>query len=144
MVFCSARSKTGKTSVILQILFFSLILLPQTEGGAETRPKVVVISIMENAAGLCDRAFSPSEVTIPVGSTVVWVNKDIVTHTLVSGGGEDPCGLIPMSPEERAIDAGQIMQGKSYQMTFDTPGVYSYTCHLPAHRMRGKVIVVPK
>ena len=144
MTFYHRWTKTGRTSVIFLILFFSLILVPQIEGRAETRPGSVVISIMENAAVLCDRAFSPPEVTVAVGTTVVWVNKDIVTHTLVSGEGEDPCGLNPLTPEKRAIDAGQIMQGKSYQMTFDAPGVYFYTCHLPAHRMQGKVIVVPR
>jgi plastocyanin len=144
MSFNYILCKAGITSVIFLILFFSLILLPQTEGGAEDRPGSVVISIVENAAGLCDKAFSPPEVTVPVGATVVWVNKDIVTHTLVSGSGEDPCSLTPLPVEDRMIEAGQILQGKSYQMTFDAPGVYPYTCHLPTHRMRGKVIVVSK
>jgi plastocyanin len=109
----------------------------------ETKAPLVMIDMVINSAGLCDKAYDPPVVTVKAGTTVIWINQDIVTHTLVSGEGNDPCHLNPLPPEKRAIDGGLILPGRIYRMTFQTPGVYLYTCHLPTHRMQGKVIVVP-
>ena len=138
----SIYNKPIKITAALAMLMF-LIISPRVGRGEGADPPGVVIVILPNAAGLCDQAYDPPVVTVKAGATVVWTNQDLVTHTLVSGEGEDPCHLKPLPPEMRAIDGGQILQETAYRKTFDKPGVYLYTCHLPMHRMRGKVIVVP-
>ena len=132
-----------KPRVIAPIILVSLLILVPHKGKSLAFAGTVVISIKENAAVLCGNAYGPSEVTVPVGTTVVWVNRDIVTHTLVSADVQDPClpGVLPLN--ERVIDGGQIMQGRSFRMKFNVPGTYFFMCHLPLHQMSGKIIVEP-
>jgi plastocyanin len=126
------------------IFLVPVFLLGVRPGWAnEDESPAVVIGIVMNSAGLCDKAYNPPEVIIPSGTKVVWVNRDLVTHSLVSGQGEDPCILNPLLPERRVIGGSLIFPGRAYSMTFDTPGTYFYTCHLPTHRMQGKIIVEP-
>lgn len=61
-------------------------------------------------------AFSPAAVTVPLGSTVTWVNQDAVPHTVTSTSG-------PAS-----FDSGQMTSGASYSATFKTAGTYKYYC----------------
>ncbi len=73
-------------------------------------------------------AYSPAEIKIKVGDTVVWTQKDKVPHTVTTLAG----------PE--AFDSGILPQGETFSYTFTKPGTYEYKC-TPHPRMRGKVIV---
>ncbi len=73
-------------------------------------------------------AYSPAEIKIKVGDTVVWTQKDSVIHTVTTLAG----------PE--AFDSGDLRQGETFSYTFTKPGTYEYKC-TPHPRMRGKVIV---
>jgi len=75
-----------------------------------------------------DFAFSPAEIRINLGDTVVWTQKDRVPHTVTVLAG----------PE--AFDSGLLPQGETFSYTFTKPGTYEYKC-TPHPRMRGKVIV---
>ena len=115
---------------------------------AETPPEpssssVVTVKIHTDASQRCDKAYDPSVVTIKAGTTVEWINLDYETHTLVSSEGGDPCRQKELSPEARVIDVGQFLRQATYRKTFTKPGEYPYACHLPFHRMSGKIIVVP-
>ena len=133
-----------KARIVVSIILVSLFILVPHGGKSLASAGTLVISIKENAAVLCGNAYDPSEVTIPVGTTVVWVNQDIVTHTLVSADVQDPCLPSALPLTERVIDAGQIMQGRSFRMKFNVPGTYFFMCHLPLHNMSGKIIVEPQ
>jgi nitrite reductase (NO-forming) len=70
--------------------------------------------------------YSVNVLTIPVGSTVVWVNSDSAVHTVTDVDG--------------AFDSGNINPGRGFAYTFDQPGEYEYFC-IPHPWMRAKVIV---
>ena len=70
--------------------------------------------------------FSPMDVTIAAGDTVVWTNKDGEPHTVASADG------VFHSP---ALD-----EGDSFRFTFDHPGVYKYICSIHP-KMRATVTV---
>lgn len=106
-------------------------------------PSVVVINIVMDAETRCDKAYDPPVVTAKVGTTVEWINKDYETHTLISSTGGDPCKPKEAPPGDRVIDVGQLPPRGEYKKTFEKPGVYRYMCHLPFHRMSGKIVVVP-
>jgi plastocyanin len=116
---------------------------PPTEPAQPSQPLEVTIRIVMDAQSQCDKAYDPAVVTIKAGMTVVWINQDYETHTLVSSEGNDPCQQMERSPEDRVIDAGQLPPRKEYRKTFKKPGEYPYTCHLPFHHMSGRIIVVP-
>lgn len=77
-------------------------------------------------------AFEPSTVTIKAGDTVKWVNNKLPPHNIVFEG----------DAANKSHDQLMFSPGESYEVTFDTPGTYSYYC--APHRgagMAGKVVV---
>jgi len=74
-------------------------------------------------------AYGPKEITVPVGTTVTWINKDPEPHTVVSKDGKF---------RSAALDTDD-----SYSFTFTEPGTYDFFCTLHP-QMTGKVTVVPK
>ena len=61
-------------------------------------------------------AFSPETLTISVGDTVIWTNKESATHTATADGGE--------------FDSGNLGNGDTFSHTFTTAGTYTYYCKL--------------
>ncbi|MFN8593530.1 MAG: cupredoxin family copper-binding protein [Thermomicrobiales bacterium] len=66
------------------------------------------------AVTIVDYAFSPAWVSVPVGSTVSWVNAGAAPHTVTSDGG--------------IFDSGTLGSGGGYSVTFSAPGYYTYHC----------------
>lgn len=58
-------------------------------------------------------AFAPSSVTVPVGTTIEWVNRDGVDHTTTSSTGEWNQGLA---------------QNDTFRYVADSPGEFDYVC----------------
>jgi plastocyanin len=71
--------------------------------------------------------FSPAMITVSAGTTVIWMNRDDIPHTVVSSDGK--------TLKSHALDSDD-----KYFFTFDTAGEYSYFCSLHPH-MQGTVIV---
>jgi plastocyanin len=72
-------------------------------------------------------AFGPKSTTVKVGTTVTWTNKDDTTHTVTSSGAQ-------------RFGSGDLSGGKTYSMTFHTPGAYSYMCSIHQY-MHGSITV---
>ena len=71
--------------------------------------------------------FTPPDITVHVGDTVVWTNDDDVPHTVTSADG--------------TLDSEEIASGDTFEYTFDDAGTYEYACSLHPS-MKGKVTVV--
>ena len=82
-----------------------------------------------------DCFFVPDEITIDIGDTVMWTNSDSGTHTVTSGGIDDPPSVIG-----REFDSGMAKPGSIFEHTFNTKGEYPYFCQLHPW-MKGNVIV---
>lgn len=82
-----------------------------------------------------ETAFSPGDLTIPVGTTVRWVNGDAVAHTVTSGTSDGTVGI----PDGR-FDSGFIDPGDGFTFTFTQPGTYPYYC-IPHPWMSGTITV---
>ena len=65
-------------------------------------------------------------ITIPVGTTVTFVNKDATAHTVTDKGG--------------TFQSNKIDPGASWSYTFNTAGTYTYFCEYHAN-MVGTIIV---
>lgn len=59
-------------------------------------------------------AYTPSTLTIKVGTTVKWTNQDSVAHTVSSDSG--------------LFDSGELSTGDTYSFTFSQAGTYGYHC----------------
>jgi len=73
-------------------------------------------------------AFSPAEITIGAGETVVWTNRDDIPHTVTS------------ADTPRAFKSGALDTDGTFTHLFDRPGRFAYFCSLHAH-MQGVVVV---
>lgn len=73
-------------------------------------------------------SFSPSELTVAAGDSIVWVNRDILAHTATTTGDVKP-----------GFDSKVIQPGKSWKFTAKRKGQFPYTCVF--HPMNGKITV---
>ena len=89
-------------------------------------------------------AFLPRELTVEVGDTVEWVNKDEVDHTVTSGeaGEQGVPGVDEGTPPEPdgLFDDELKRAGSTSSFTFDEPGTFIYFCRVHAS-MTGVVTV---
>jgi plastocyanin len=78
---------------------------------------------------LQDFAFSPSELTIPVGTTVTFMNMDSAPHTATNGSDGE-------AASDAAFDLQLAPSGGTGEFTFDEAGTYQVTCKIhPAMNM---------
>ncbi len=107
-------------------------LITNTTSGTKT-PSGIIVSIVENAAEMSDKAYQPNPINIKAGDTITWINRDSVMHTVTSGSG-------PNDPNEgKEFDSGPLTQGEIFTHTFKTAGVFNYFC-APHPWMGAKVI----
>jgi plastocyanin len=70
--------------------------------------------------------FGPQTITVPVGATVTWTNKDDIPHTTVSTDG---------------VFKSKVMDtDEKFSFKFIKAGTYSYFCSVHP-KMTGKVVV---
>ncbi len=77
----------------------------------------------KNIVNINSNGFSPKNVTIKVGESVTWVNKDSEDHTVNS----DPH---PTHTSYPPLNLGLIKPGDQKSLTFDQAGTYKYHDHL--------------
>ncbi len=70
--------------------------------------------------------FAPDALTVPVGTTVTWTNRDEDTHTVTEANKRF---------SSKVLDPGQ-----AFSYTFTAPGTYSYHCAIHPN-MTATVIV---
>jgi len=70
--------------------------------------------------------FGPDTLTVPANTTVTWVNKDDIPHTVASADGVF---------KSKALDTDD-----KYSYTFTKAGTYSYFCSIHP-KMVGKIVV---
>ena len=73
-------------------------------------------------------SFGPATLTVPVGTTVTWTNRDDIPHTVVSS--EDP----------KVFKSKVLDTDEKFSFTFSKAGTYPYFCSIHP-KMTGKIIV---
>src|SRR5512135_2462311 len=71
-------------------------------------------------------SFGPGTLTVPVGTTVTWTNRDDIPHTVVSTEGVF---------KSKVLDTDE-----KFSFTFGKAGSYPYFCSIHP-KMTGKVVV---
>jgi plastocyanin len=87
-------------------------------------PTVVLVPA-GTADGNSAPGFSPTPLTVPVGTTVTWGNNDGTRHTATSDSALWNVALAP---------------GATGGFRFDTPGTYTYHCSVHGF-MKGTIVV---
>lgn len=74
-------------------------------------------------------AFAPKEISVKVGTTIVWTNNDSVEHNVTSDTG--------------VFSSGAMAPGDTFKFTFTQAGTYPYSCSIHVPNMVGTVTVTP-
>jgi len=106
-------------AAVLSLMLLSGSVRTRSVAAAEEQPTT-------NAVTIDNFMFTPMELTISVGSTVTWTNKDDVPHTVVS---------VDHLFKSKALDTDD-----TFSFTFPNSGTYEYFCSVHP-RMTGKIIV---
>jgi amicyanin len=102
----------------------SMPMTPSPTDGA--LPTISAAPAAANAVNIADFAFVPASLTVTVGTTVTWTNKDEDPHTVVADGG--------------AFRSQALGAGGAYSFTFPAAGTFDYVCSIHPF-MRGSVVV---
>ena len=73
-----------------------------------------------------DNNVEPASITIPVGTTVKWVNDTRQPQTVTSVRGD--------------FESGDILPGKDYTATFNQPGIFEYSSRMQKD-LKGTIVV---
>jgi plastocyanin len=103
-----------------RILLFAMIALLQLKCKKGEVPAA-------NEVFIDNMVFTPASITVKPGTTITWINKEGLTHTVTS----DTLGV---------FDSGNMLKDKSFSFTFNTAGKFPYHCTLHPG-MKGNVIV---
>jgi plastocyanin len=119
-------------ATVLAAAFCTLLPAPQGAGAADAPAAVATGTPI--VVHTKDFAFKPLELTIPVGTTVTFVNDDDAAHTVAAATlGDDKKPL---------FDSGNMDKGQKWSFTFKKPGTYQYFCAYHAF-MKAKIVVTP-
>lgn len=75
-----------------------------------------------------DFKFFPAEITVPVGTTVVWRNLSDIPHDATA--------------RDNSFGSEQLAKGQDFSFTFKTPGEIPYYCSVSGHEDAGMTGVI--
>ena len=107
-----------------RVLKFSLSLVllalsfASTSGAADNSPSVAIT--------IDNFSFTPQEVRVKAGTTIVWTNHDDIPHTVVSSDDS--------SFKSKALDTDD-----KFTTVLTKPGTYAYYCSIHP-KMTGKIV----
>jgi plastocyanin len=70
--------------------------------------------------------YNPNPITVSVGATVRWTNKDVVPHDVVS--------------DDKSFKSKLMTKGQEFSYKFTKPGTFNYVCSIHP-RMAAKIVV---
>ena len=109
----------GGLALILPLALATVLVLNPTRAKSEATASPLEVRV-DNFT------FGPDTLTVPVNSTVTWVNKDDLPHTVSSTDG---------AFKSKALDTDD-----KYSYTFSKAGTYAYYCSIHP-KMVGKIVV---
>ena len=109
-------------SVVLPVMIAVVLLLAgSSRVRASDQPSTANVAIK-----IDNFVFGPQAITVPVGTTVTWTNRDDIPHTAVSTDG---------------VFKSKVMDtDEKFSYTFTKAGTYSYFCSVHP-KMTGQVVV---
>ena len=119
----NARGMAMRFAVLLSATTGALLSIPL---GAMIASAMVWAQDTKREITIDNFTFSTPTLTVPVGTTVTWVNHDDIPHSVVAKNKEF---------RSKALDTDD-----SYSFTFASAGTFDYFCGLHPH-MQGKIIV---
>jgi len=114
---------------VLRISLFTLMVGAALGGlSATERTSSVSFTSASNAAEvkIDNFSFGPAAITVAVGATVTWTNRDDIPHTVVS--------------TDKVFKSKVLDTDEKFSFTFSKAGTYPYFCSIHP-KMTGSVVV---
>lgn len=108
------------------LIGFGLLSSVHGQGGTDAPLTADEPNLPATSVAIDNFSFSPASITVPVGTTLTWTNRDDIPHTVVSDNQKF---------KSKALDTDE-----KFSFTFTEPGTYSYFCSIHP-KMVGKVVV---
>jgi plastocyanin len=113
-------ARIGLASVV--VVLVAMFATAGQVGGAAAQEKSAATAEVK----IDNFSFGPTALTVPVGTTVTWTNRDDIPHTVVSTDGVF---------KSKALDTDD-----KFSFVFSKPGTYPYFCSIHP-KMTGQVVV---
>ena len=114
---------------MILVLSFTLLALASLTQGAPKQQPLQTSAAAQSATAevkIDNFSFGPGTLTVAVGTTVTWTNRDDIPHTVVSTDG--------------AFKSKVLDTDEKFSFTFSKAGSYPYFCSIHP-KMTGKVVV---
>ncbi|MGA2094659.1 MAG: cupredoxin family copper-binding protein [Candidatus Acidiferrum sp.] len=109
-------------TAVIALIFFGGGAVKQSSFAARAQQKTASAAEVK----IDNFSFGPAAITVPVGTTVTWTNRDDIPHTVVS--------------TDKVFKSKVLDTDEKFSYTFDKPGEYPYFCSIHP-KMTGKVVV---
>ena len=113
-------------SLLFTIVIFAFTLTAWACTSPVSQARGLQTTAPANQVMIQNMAFTPPSLTVPMGTTVTWTNKDMVQHTATA--------------DDKSFDSGQLAPGASFSFTFTKAGTFTYKCTIHPNMM-GTIIV---
>jgi len=100
--------------------------VPAAQPTAPQTASATQAAAIPNSIEITESSFLPNSMTIPVGTTVTWINHDTKDQEVAASNA--------------AFESGNIVSGGQYQYTFSEAGTFDYYSKITSS-MTGKIIV---
>jgi plastocyanin len=108
------------------LLGLGLLSTVHGQGGTDAPLTADQPNLPASSVAIDNFSFSPASITVPVGTTLTWTNRDDIPHTVVS--------------DDKKFKSKALDTDEKFSFTFTEPGTYSYFCSIHP-KMVAKVIV---
>jgi plastocyanin len=118
------RKFVGMASLLVVVMVVMVLLLAASPNiTANTQQAATTAEVK-----IDNFSFSPTTITVAVGTTVTWTNHDDIPHTVVS------------SDDSKALKSKVMDTDEKFSFTFTKPGTFPYFCSVHP-KMTGTVVV---
>lgn len=118
--------KLKYTGIGIVILIFGIVAFSGCTQNQQNTKGQNASQNTQNTVIIQNFAFNPDTLTVPVGTTITWINQESTPHDVVSDTG--------------AFTSPRLSTGAKYTYTFTQAGEYPYICGIHPS-MKAKIIV---
>ncbi len=112
--------------IVLTMTGFSLSCQASVPAPAAPTPSTSPTAPSQVEVTIEGFAYNPVQITVPVGTTVIWKNNDSAPHAVTADDG--------------SFDSGSLSRGDTFSHTFKQAGTLGYYCKFHSS-MTAKVVV---
>jgi plastocyanin len=124
----------GVLIVVAAVLFKVVLTIANAHLGTATAVDIAHLPVQSGhvTIAITNEEYHPNIVVVTRGTTITWVNRDPMSHTVTEGHNA--------APTPGGFNSNQLASGQSWSYVFHNPETYLYTCAYHVN-MNARVVV---